>query len=62
MIIVFSNVLNVEYSTVKYSTGDNVTASRVGKNDYEQDYLLSIEILCYLMFLLSIMFKRIRKI
>ena len=23
--IVFSNVLNVEYSTVKYSTGDNVT-------------------------------------
>ena len=24
MIIVFSNVLNVEYSAVKYSTGDNV--------------------------------------
>ena len=59
MIIVFSNVLNVEYSTVKYSTGDNVITSRVGKNDYEQDYLLSIEILYYLMFLLSIMFKRI---
>ena len=25
MIIVFSNVLNDEYSAVKYSTGDNVT-------------------------------------
>ena len=28
VIIAFSNVLNVEYSTVKYSTGDNVTVFR----------------------------------
>ena len=37
MIIVFSNVLNDEYSAVKYSTGDNVTVKLSLKVDLE-DY------------------------
>ena len=34
MIIAFSNVLNVEYPTVKYSTRDNVTDSDIGNVTY----------------------------
>ena len=42
MIVVFSNFLNVDYSTVKDSTGDNVTAQTVrtrsaGYCKYEQN-------------------------